>query len=379
MRLRDMLAAGLLAAALCGPAAAGDVHSLAGVSFEAPDRWAEFTRIEDLELGFVRPDSLGRLSVYWWLPDEPLLGAPDILSHETISVAGRPALLVHYDFYSEESLKAVLLEPRDDGRQLVLAVDFPKGETGAHDALLRDVLASIRFDGEADAPSVTAADQDEGTPAMPPQQAGLAASPDVDRQWLAGRFGQDCSMVELGTWRHPVRAVIEQAGANRLLWLALCQDRTYPVFGMEFDYDPRGATRDYFVPLWMDMLEANGRWAFSVAIPRDNVMVNVSRDGSGVMLDEEELDFAAPAGETMQPDGNDAQPESAPGISFTDEPPAATARDTQPSAGMDSGGSPLAGTDPEDLPPVSGSGAPSATPRNGMEAVMRDLNNYLKD
>lgn len=346
MKFRGMMAVALMTMTLCGPASSGEVHGLDGIRFEAPDRWAEFARIEGQELGFIRPDSLGRLSVYWWLPDEPLLGAPDILSHETITVAGRPALLIHYDFYSEESLKAVLLEPRADGRQLVLAIDFPKGETGAHDALLREVLASVRLDGDTDAPAATA--------------SGDAAAHPVDAAWLASRFGGDCAMVELETWRHPVRDVLERAGANRLLWLALCEGRTYPVFGMDFDLDPRGATRDYFIPLWMDMLDANGRWAFSVAVPRDNVMINVARDGSGIVLDEEDLDPATPGDEPAQPAGG------------------AQDRDDVPVDGG-SGGGALSGADPEDLPPVSGANDPTATPRNGMEAVMRDLNNYLKD
>lgn len=401
---RIMAAAILLAAAPMAatvPARGGEIRDLDGVRFEAPDRWAELARIQGKELGFVRPDSRGRLSIYWWLPDEPLLGAPDILSHEQIMVAGHPALLIHYDFYSEESLKAVFLVPRADGRQLVVSVDYPKGETADHRALLQRVLDSIRFDGEAPPPAAQAGNDterlitipDEGVEADQPAQAAAPAA--VDPSWLKDRFGSDCTMVDLQTWSHPVGDVLARAGANRLLWLALCQDRTYPVFGMAFDYDPRGATRDYFVPLWSDMLKANGNWAFTVVDAVDGVMIHVSREGRrGLTLDEEDLPagFAAPVTAVPPPgsqgsifdDGANAPAVTAPqGQDGTDANGNAIFGDgdtgNSPGASAPSPGSALTG-DPENLPPVSASPAPSGgAPRNGMDAVIRDLNSYLKD
>ena len=379
MRFRAMLAAGCLALSFGSPATAGEVHTLDGLVFEAPDRWAQFAGIEGQELGFIRPDSLGRLSVYWWLPDEPLLGAPDILSHETLTVAGRPALLIHYDFYSEESLKAVLLEPRSDGRQLVIAIDFPRGETATHDALLRQVLESVRLGVDAASPG------EAGREDVPPAGgSGGPVAPDggstAVHAWLSARFGPDCSMVELEEWRHPVRDVLQQAGANRLLWLALCQDRTYPVFGMAFDYDPAGATRDYFLPLWQDMLDANGGWAFSVAVLGDQILINVAQDAGGIVVDEEALEATPPDPATAAPGSGTG---TEPGIAFTDDLPARD--DAGSSLSLPgplpggNGGSALSGADPENLPPVSGTPDPGASPRNGMEAVMRDLNDYLKD
>lgn len=127
-------------------------------------------------------------------------------------------------------------------------------------------------------------------------QGGAADQP-VD--WLAvvsAHFGQDCFLLDLPTWSHPTRGVLDAARAG-IDFVALCKGRTYPVFGVQLPYDPRTATDDYFIPLYDDLLSANGNWTFSLLETRDGTLVEVARSGrSGIEVGIDEIALPASGG-----------------------------------------------------------------------------------
>lgn len=131
---------------------------------------------------------------------------------------------------------------------------------------------------------------------------GGGAKPDMAA--LAARFGSDCESVDMAKWSHPTRDVFAATDGARIKWLVLCENRTFPVFGATFKYDPRGQTDDFFYPFYLDLLEANGRWPYAIYDADDNVVVRVARsDESGLFVDLEEIkagDNVAPA--TLVPD-----------------------------------------------------------------------------
>lgn len=116
-------------------------------------------------------------------------------------------------------------------------------------------------------------------PAPPP----IATAPPEMAAVLDGRYGTDCAALDLNTWRHPVRTVLENRPEVHLQWGLLCQRRTYPVFGVDFDLDPQGETDRFFHPLFHDLLQANGWWTYTLVAARDGLTITVSGSRKGDM------------------------------------------------------------------------------------------------
>ena len=118
----------------------------------------------------------------------------------------------------------------------------------------------------------------------------------------AARFGENCFNLDLRQWRHKTRYVIENHKEVQLHWVKMCRNKTYPVFGVKFDYDPQGATKDFFHPLFREMIEANGFWPFSFIEVDDRLAIHVYQEKKfELLVDYEDLaavastDGAAPA------------------------------------------------------------------------------------
>jgi hypothetical protein len=87
----------------------------------------------------------------------------------------------------------------------------------------------------------------------------------------------DCQRLDLSSWSHPTRTVLEKNKGVTLDWVELCNNRKYPIYGVHFTYDPQGQTRDYFIPLYFEMLKANGRHPFSFVSLSDNLIINIAQ------------------------------------------------------------------------------------------------------
>lgn len=108
----------------------------------------------------------------------------------------------------------------------------------------------------------------------------------------------DCHGVDLSTWRHPARTVMEDAGV-KIIKVELCNDGKYPIFTVGFKYDPQGQTGDYFGPLYAKMAQANGFWPFSFVDIDDALIIDVGVDQTTKNLSvsfEEFSSAPAPAG-----------------------------------------------------------------------------------
>ncbi|WP_404483853.1 hypothetical protein ABWL43_19960 [Pseudomonas sp. HT11] len=85
----------------------------------------------------------------------------------------------------------------------------------------------------------------------------------------------DCEDVNLATWQHPTRTLLEKNNFQ-LERIQLCNGGRYPIFQVQAPYDPRGQTKDFFLPLYEHMRKANGKWPYALVDSSDAVVVYVS-------------------------------------------------------------------------------------------------------
>lgn len=85
----------------------------------------------------------------------------------------------------------------------------------------------------------------------------------------------NCEDVNLATWQHPTRTLLEKNNFQ-LERIQLCNGGRYPIFQVQAPYDPRGQTKDFFLPLYEHMRKANGKWPYALVDSSDAVMVYVS-------------------------------------------------------------------------------------------------------
>lgn len=95
-----------------------------------------------------------------------------------------------------------------------------------------------------------------------------------------------CASVDLGSWNHPTKSLLIQRGA-KLEKVQLCNNRRYPVFYVDFPYDPQGQTEDYFLPLYREMKKANGGWPYSFVATSDNTIISIEYGKKGMIIDYE--------------------------------------------------------------------------------------------
>ena len=117
---------------------------------------------------------------------------------------------------------------------------------------------------------------------------GMAhALPALQDTTLYGEKAKDCQDVDLATWQHPTRTLLEK-NSFQLERIQLCNGGRYPIFHVQAPYDPRGQTKDFFLPLYENMRKANGKWPFALVDRSDAVVVYVSYPQSnGISLNYE--------------------------------------------------------------------------------------------
>ncbi len=95
-----------------------------------------------------------------------------------------------------------------------------------------------------------------------------------------------CTSVDLGSWSHPTKSLLIKKGA-KLEQVQLCNNKRYPVFFVDFPYDPQGQTKDYFLPLYAEMKKANGGWPYSFVATSDNTIISIKYEKKGMAIDYE--------------------------------------------------------------------------------------------
>jgi len=97
---------------------------------------------------------------------------------------------------------------------------------------------------------------------------------------LYREVAKNCIPMDLATLSHRVKKVLEKRDGVSLKWMEICNQGSYPIFGVNFKYDPRGRTNDYFTPLYLEILQANeGRPLSFISLP-DWIMIHFSITGS---------------------------------------------------------------------------------------------------
>ena len=102
--------------------------------------------------------------------------------------------------------------------------------------------------------------------------------PDLPDTALYQKQAHNCRAVDLTSWNHPTKQVLGQYHVQ-LVSLELCNADKYPIFHVNFAYDPMGSTASFFLPFYDAMFSANGRnpMAF-VETTSGNVIVMLDND-----------------------------------------------------------------------------------------------------
>ncbi|MBC7311071.1 MAG: SH3 domain-containing protein [Rhizobium sp.] len=150
-------------------------HAFEGFALQAPQDWKK--QIDGDTLTLKAPDGQRSLMVWWWFPDEPLLGFDDILSHRKIKVAGQAALWIHSRFEGIETLSVTLDEGRADKKRLHFLFEATGDiRLGGGDPDFDRILESVTIDGE----ETKAEDDGGGQPLVVLGSGGqVATSPDA--------------------------------------------------------------------------------------------------------------------------------------------------------------------------------------------------------
>lgn len=200
-----------------------------------------------------------------------------------------------------------LFKATSGDRAYIAAFLHARSAPAALQATLNESVRSLRTGADA----VALIKSGPAEPVAAPVQRQTPLSPQMKA--VARHIADDCEAVALTTWNHPTLAVIRKREQARLEWVMLCRNRSYPVYGVNFDYDPQGRTSDFFNPLYDEMLSGNGDAPFSFASLRDKVIIDVVRpakDGLSVDFREvPDLDGApANRGGAVSPPGVEAKP-----------------------------------------------------------------------
>lgn len=149
-------------------------HAFEGFALRAPTDWT--ASIDGDTLTLKAPDGKRSLMVWWWFPDEPLLGYSDIVSNHKIEVAGEPALWIHSKTGDVETLSVTLDEGRADKKRLHFLFEATGGiRLGGGEPDFDRILESVTI---GDAKTKAEAGDGEVPSAVPVQESG-ATLPDA--------------------------------------------------------------------------------------------------------------------------------------------------------------------------------------------------------
>lgn len=162
-----------------------------------------------------------------------------------------------------------------EGTRVVLVGRAPR--VNAECKLIGRIDDRLVFDLSRSSASVVAHPPSEGkAPAVAPVAVAQISAPAPIRD-LTAQFGGGCEPVDIVAWGHPALTAIRARKQARLKWAMLCRSRTLPVFGIDFDYDPQGSTRDFFLRLYDDVLRLSGGTGIAFVSIKDKLIIDVTR------------------------------------------------------------------------------------------------------
>jgi len=169
-------------------------HAFEGFTLSAPADWT--ASVEGDTLTLKAPDGQRSLMVWWWFPDEPLLGYSDIVSNHKVTVDGQPALWIHSKMGEVETLSVTLDEGRADKKRLHFLFEATGGiRLGGGERDFDRILESVKIGDVEGKAGIAKPDRSQAAipQAVPPEEArapdpGAAGPGEADdeerRAWI---------------------------------------------------------------------------------------------------------------------------------------------------------------------------------------------------
>ena len=138
-----------LIAGLAAPvsAASGDEMILGEATIFIPQDWQITDQRRDVEVGLAG-SSGENLRVFWWFPDEPLLGYDGEISHETRSFPAGPALVIRSRIAGRSIVRVAFERESADGERLLFLIESENDSVETLEASLEPLLQALRFSGD---------------------------------------------------------------------------------------------------------------------------------------------------------------------------------------------------------------------------------------
>lgn len=147
-------------------AAGWDELNLGDATLSIAQDWDLTDQRRDVEATYTGPDGES-LRVFWWFPDEPLLGYEDEISHQTRSFPAGPALVVRSQFAGRSVVKVAFERENLDQERLLFLIESETATPEALEAALEPILQRLRFMGDPE-PVVQAPAPQQPVLQMPP-------------------------------------------------------------------------------------------------------------------------------------------------------------------------------------------------------------------
>jgi len=115
------------------------------------------------------------------------------------------------------------------------------------------------------------------------------SAPALEASSLYRELARDCRTLDLKTWSHPTRKVLERAEIA-IKKVELCNHDLYPVFTVAAKYDPNGPNDKYYNSLYAALAAANGYHSFSLVDTTFEAVMNIAVKGKhDIAVDYEEF------------------------------------------------------------------------------------------
>lgn len=265
-------------------AAIGEEMPLGEASLALPPQWQVTGHQPDAELALSGP-ARESLRVFWWFPDEPLLGYDDQISHETRSFPAGPALVIRSRMADRSVVQVAFEHENRDRQRLLFVIESETLSPGDLEASLEPMLQGLRFAGDG-AVEVAAL-----TPVQTVDPASVAVDFDRIVDSLSPAHGGDCRRVAVdGLPGYPAMGGLSLAPEAA----AHCPLTGTTIVAVTLPQDPRQGQAGPLGRAYMRVFMAQGRAPLLLVDQAHAALVSLMPEGAAglaVALS----DLAAPA------------------------------------------------------------------------------------
>ncbi len=100
---------------------------------------------------------------------------------------------------------------------------------------------------------------------------------------LYKKIATKCQRIDLKTWSHPTKDIIEQADVS-LEWLELCNSKKYPIYGIRFTDNQNKMITGNYRKFYQELFKGNGKWPLSIVAVKNNTIISLSKvDGKKII------------------------------------------------------------------------------------------------